>query len=31
MLPPERLGEVLELIEEHRFFTLHAGRQADRG
>jgi hypothetical protein len=28
MLPPERrLGAVCELIEEHRFFTLHAGRQ----
>ena len=31
MLPPERrLGAVLELIEEHRFFTLHAGRQTGK-
>jgi len=28
MLPPERrLGDVLALIEDQRFFTLHAGRQ----
>jgi hypothetical protein len=31
MLPPERrLGRVLELIEEHSFFTLHAGRQTGK-
>jgi type II secretory pathway predicted ATPase ExeA len=31
MLPPERrLGVALELIEEHRFFTLHAGRQTGK-
>jgi hypothetical protein len=31
MLPPERrLGDVLALIEEHRFFTLHAGRQTGK-
>ena len=31
MLPPERrLGIVLELIEEHRYFTLHAGRQTGK-
>ena len=31
MLPPERrLGAVLELIEEHRFFVLHAGRQTGK-
>jgi hypothetical protein len=31
MLPPERrLGPALELIEEHRFFTLHAGRQTGK-
>jgi hypothetical protein len=31
MLPPERrLGPVLELIEEHRYFTLHAGRQTGK-
>lgn len=31
MLPPERrLGRVLELIEEHLFFTLHAGRQTGK-
>ena len=31
MLPPERrLPEVLELIEEHRYFTLHAGRQTGK-
>jgi hypothetical protein len=31
MLPPERrLGAVLELIDEHRFFTLHAGRQTGK-
>jgi hypothetical protein len=28
MLPPERrLGRALRFIEEHPFFTLHAGRQ----
>jgi hypothetical protein len=27
MLPPERrLGEVMELIEDGKYFTLHAGR-----
>jgi len=31
MLPPERrLGDVLALIEAHRFFTLHAGRQTGK-
>jgi hypothetical protein len=31
MLPPERrLGRVLELVEEHRYFTLHAGRQTGK-
>ena len=31
MLPPERrLGRALELIEEHKFFTLHAGRQTGK-
>ena len=31
MLPPERrLGRVLQLIEEHKFFTLHAGRQTGK-
>jgi len=31
MLPPERrLGRVLELIDEHKFFTLHAGRQTGK-
>jgi type II secretory pathway predicted ATPase ExeA len=31
MLPPERrLGRVLELIEEHKYFTLHAGRQTGK-
>ncbi len=31
MLPPERrLGEVLELIHRHKFFTLHAGRQTGK-
>jgi hypothetical protein len=31
MLPPERrLGRVLELIEERRYFTLHAGRQTGK-
>ncbi len=31
MLPPERrLGRVLELIDEHRYFTLHAGRQTGK-
>jgi hypothetical protein len=31
MLPPERrLGRVLELVEDHLFFTLHAGRQTGK-
>ncbi len=31
MLPPERrLGAILELIHEHKFFTLHAGRQTGK-
>lgn len=31
MLPPERrLGRVRELIGEHKFFTLHAGRQTGK-
>jgi hypothetical protein len=31
MLPPERrLGRVLALIKEHKFFTLHAGRQTGK-
>jgi hypothetical protein len=31
MLPPERrLGEVLELIDDNKFFTLHAGRQTGK-
>jgi len=31
MLPPERrLGRVLELIADHKFFTLHAGRQTGK-
>ncbi|HRI63305.1 MAG TPA: AAA-like domain-containing protein, partial [Polyangium sp.] len=31
MLPPERrLGEVMELIDERKFFTLHAGRQTGK-
>ncbi|MEM9462901.1 MAG: hypothetical protein AAGF11_52655 [Myxococcota bacterium] len=31
MLPPQRrLREVLELIESHRYFTLHAGRQTGK-
>jgi len=31
MLPPERrLGDILELIHEHKFFTLHAGRQTGK-
>ncbi|HEX2688308.1 MAG TPA: AAA family ATPase [Kofleriaceae bacterium] len=31
MLPPERrLGRVMRLIEEHKFFTLHAGRQTGK-
>jgi type II secretory pathway predicted ATPase ExeA len=31
MLPPERrLGRVMELIEEGRYFTLHAGRQTGK-
>jgi hypothetical protein len=31
MLPPERrLGRALELIEQHKYFTLHAGRQTGK-
>lgn len=31
MLPPERrLGRVMELVEDHRYFTLHAGRQVGK-
>ncbi|HRI71764.1 MAG TPA: ATP-binding protein, partial [Polyangium sp.] len=31
MLPPERrLADVLELIDEHKYFTLHAGRQTGK-
>src|SRR5512139_4096180 len=31
MLPPERrLGRVMELIDEHKFFTLTAGRQTGK-
>ena len=31
MLPPERrLGRVLQLIEERKYFTLHAGRQTGK-
>ncbi|MEM9463229.1 MAG: AAA family ATPase [Myxococcota bacterium] len=31
MLPPQRrLPEVLTLIEEHRYFTMHAGRQTGK-
>src|SRR5262245_16815788 len=31
MLPPERrLGRVLELIEDRKYFTLHAGRQTGK-
>jgi hypothetical protein len=31
MLPPERrLTRVLELIEDHKYFTLHAGRQTGK-
>jgi hypothetical protein len=31
MLPPERrLGRVMELIEQGRYFTLHAGRQTGK-
>jgi hypothetical protein len=31
MLPPSRrLHDVLELIEDHRYFTLHAGRQTGK-
>jgi len=31
MLPPgRRLGDVLELIDEHKYFTLHAGRQTGK-
>lgn len=31
MLPPERrLGRVLKLIDDHKYFTLHAGRQTGK-
>src|SRR5580700_6222721 len=31
MLPPERrLGAIMELIDEGRYFTLHAGRQTGK-
>src|SRR5215218_1511058 len=31
MLPPERrLGRLLRLIEDHKYFTLHAGRQTGK-
>ena len=31
MLPPDRrLGRVMELIEQGRYFTLHAGRQTGK-
>jgi hypothetical protein len=31
MLPPEqRLGRVLELIDDHKYFTLHSGRQTGK-
>jgi AAA-like domain len=31
MLPPERrLGHVMRLVESHKFFTLHAGRQTGK-
>jgi hypothetical protein len=31
MIPPERrLGDVMELIEAHKFFTIHAGRQTGK-
>ncbi len=31
MLPPERrLGRVLELIEDRKYFTLHSGRQTGK-
>ncbi|WP_437292012.1 hypothetical protein [Sorangium sp. So ce406] len=31
MLPPERrLGRVLRLIEDRKYFTLHAGRQTGK-
>jgi hypothetical protein len=31
MLPPERrLGRVLRFIDDHRYFTLHAGRQTGK-
>src|SRR5262245_16650435 len=31
MLPPERrLDDVLALVDEHRYFTLHAGRQTGK-
>ena len=30
-LPPERrLGRIMELVEDHRYFTLHAGRQVGK-
>jgi len=31
MLPPERrLGRVMKLIEQRKYFTLHAGRQTGK-
>ena len=31
MLPPERrLGRLMELVDEGKFFTLHAGRQTGK-
>jgi hypothetical protein len=31
MIPPERrLGRVLELIQDRKYFTLHAGRQTGK-
>ena len=31
MLPPERrLGRVMELVEDGKYFTLHAGRQTGK-
>ena len=31
MLPPERrLGRVMDLVEQARYFTLHAGRQTGK-
>ena len=31
MLPPQRrLGRVMDLVEQGRFFTLHAGRQTGK-